>query len=219
MNAHSVIGAPQQPLRIMVVDDHPIVREGIVGALESMAGVVVVAQAGDGEQALELAASTSPNLVLMDLQMPRMDGVQATRLLRQAYPQLVVVVLTTYESDGDILAAIEAGATGYLLKAAPRAELLAGIKAAAEGQVALSPAAARVLVARQSAPAPVRLSARETEVLALVATGASNAQIGQQLFIAEATVKTHLQRIFEKLGVSDRTRAVTLAMERGLLPR
>lgn len=213
-----ITAGTDRPLRVMVVDDHPIVREGIVGVLESVAELVVVAQAGDGVEAIELAKATTPDLVLMDLRMPRMGGVEATRRLRRAHPETVIVVLTTYESDEDILTAIEAGATGYLLKAAPRAELLAGILAAAGGQVALSPAAARVLVTRQAQPAAVRLSPRELEVLALVAGGASNAEIGQRLFIGEATVKTHLQRVFDKLGVSDRTRAVTLAMERGLLP-
>ncbi len=205
------------PIRVLVVDDHPIVRGGIVAALANEPDFEVVGEAGDGVAALEQVARLDPDVVLMDLRMPTMDGVTATRSIRESYPRTVVVVLTTYESDDDILSAIEAGATGYLLKAVPRTELVAGIRSAAQGQVALAPAVATALVRGYSAPPPVTLSPREVEVLALVARGHTNAEVAGELFISQATVKTHLVRIFEKLGVSDRTRAVTLALDKGLI--
>ena len=148
--------------------------------------------------------------------MPGIDGDEATSRILAAEPRVRVVVLTTYESDSSILSAIEAGASGYLLKAAPEEEILAGIRSVARGEVALAPSIAAMLVNRVKSPA-VSLSARETEVLALVAQGHSNPAIASQLFLSEATVKTHLLHVFEKLGVSDRTRAVTKAMELGLL--
>lgn len=153
----------------------------------------------------------------MDLRMPVMDGVTTTAYLRAHFPDVTVVILTTYETDEDILSAIEAGATGYLLKAAPREELISAVRAAAGGRVALAPSVAAALVTRAQTPAPARLTPREVEVLRLVATGGTNGRIASSLTISEATVKTHLLRIFEKLGVNDRTRAVTLAMERGIL--
>jgi DNA-binding NarL/FixJ family response regulator len=183
----------------------------------------VVGQAPDGEAAVALALSTGPDVVLMDLRMPVLDGVGATARIRAGSPEVRVLVLTTYESDASILAAIEAGASGYLLKAAPEDEILAGVRAVARGEVALAPAIAALLVrqvARPAAdptPAPT-LSPRETEVLALVAAGRTNARIALELHVTPATVKTHLLHVFEKLGVGDRTRAVTLAMELGLLP-
>ena len=203
-------------LRVLVADDHPIVRAGIVGLLDAADGIAVVAQAGDGVEAVEAAGKHRPDLVLLDLQMPRMDGVEATRRILQTVPGVRVLVLTTYESDESILRAIEAGASGYLLKAAPEDEILAGIRAVAAGGVALAPRMAALLVSRVQAPAPT-LSPREAEVLQLVAEGLSNPAIGRRLFLSEATVKTHLLHVFEKLDVSDRTRAVTRAMELGLL--
>jgi DNA-binding NarL/FixJ family response regulator len=204
-------------LRIVVADDHPIVRAGIVGLLETADDLEVVAQAGDGEEAVTSAETHLPDLVLLDLQMPRMDGVEATRRILASVPGARVLVLTTYESDESILRAIEAGASGYLLKAAPEAEILAGIRSVAAGGVALAPRMAALLVARMQAPAGPTLSPRESEVLQLVAEGLSNPAIARRLFVSEATVKTHLLHVFEKLDVSDRTRAVTRAMELGLL--
>jgi DNA-binding NarL/FixJ family response regulator len=155
--------------------------------------------------------------VLMDLRMPGGDGVTATARLLARHPRIRVVILTTYETDTEILRAVEAGATGYLLKDTPRAELVEGVRAAARGETVLAPSVARRLV-RQVRLGTERLTPRETQVLAGVARGLSNAQVGAELFIAEATVKTHLLRIFAKLGVDDRTRAVTVALERGILP-
>lgn len=208
-------------IRLMIVDDHPIVRAGLAGLLSDEPGFEVVAEAVDGEQAVRLAAATRPDVVLMDLRMPRVDGVAATARLvggDAGDPPPRVLILTTYETDDQILAAIEAGASGYLLKAAPREEIVAGIRSVAAGQTALSPQVAVRLVERMRRPEPeVLLTPRETAVLRLVATGHSNKQVAAALGIGESTVKTHLLRVFEKLGVADRTRAVTLAMERGLL--
>jgi DNA-binding NarL/FixJ family response regulator len=207
----------QKRVRVVVADDHPIVRAGIVGLLETADGIDVVAQAGDGAEAVAAAEEQRPDLVLLDLQMPRMDGAEATRRILRTVPGVRVLVLTTYESDESILRAIEAGASGYLLKAAPEEEILAGIRSVAAGGVALAPRMAALLVSRVQAPAAPTLSPRESEVLQLVAEGLSNPAIGRRLFLSEATVKTHLLHVFEKLEVSDRTRAVTRAMELGLL--
>lgn len=207
-------------IRLLIADDHPVVRAGLAGLLSDEPGFEVVAEASDGDEAVRLAAATRPDVVLMDLRMPRVDGVAATaRILAEVDPPPRVLILTTYESDDQILAAIEAGAAGYLLKAAPQAEIVAGIRSVAAGQSALSPQVAVRLVERMRRPDPASvLTARETEVLRLVASGHSNKQIAVVLGIGESTVKTHLLKVFEKLGVADRTRAVTLAMERGLLP-
>jgi DNA-binding NarL/FixJ family response regulator len=203
-------------IRVLVADDHPIVRSGIVALLATAADIEVVGEAADGLEAVDLALQLAPDLVLMDLRMPRLDGDAATALILSERPAVRVVVLTTYESDASILTAIEAGASGYLLKAAPQEEILAGIRSVARGEVALAPSIAAMLVGRLKTPA-VTLSPRETEVLGLVAQGLSNPAIAKRLFLGEATVKTHLLHAFEKLGVSDRTRAVTKAMELGLL--
>jgi DNA-binding NarL/FixJ family response regulator len=209
------------PIRIVVADDHPIVRAGIVGLLETAPGIQVVGEAADGAEAVELAASERPDLVLMDLRMPGVDGASATASIVAAGHGTRVLVLTTYETDDHILAAIEAGASGYLLKAAPQAEILAGIRAVAAGETVLAPSIAAKLVSRVRADAasvaPPALSPRELQVLTLVADGCSNPEIARTLYIGEATVKTHLLHAFEKLGVNDRTRAVTRAMELGLL--
>lgn len=209
-------------IRLLIADDHPIVRAGLAGLLSDEPGLDVVAEASDGEEAVRLAAATRPDVVLMDLRMPGTDGVAATTRIvagDAGTPPPRVLILTTYESDDQILAAIEAGASGYLLKAAPQAEIVAGIRSVAAGQSALSPQVAVRLVERMRRPEPETvLTARETEVLRLVSTGHSNKQIAMALGIGESTVKTHLLKVFEKLGVADRTRAVTLAMERGLLP-
>ncbi len=205
-------------IRVVIADDHPVVRSGIAGLLGVEPDVEVVGEASDGEEAVAIAHELRPDLVLMDLRMPRLDGAAATARLVAELPRTRVLVLTTYETDADILRAVEAGATGYLLKDTPRAELVAGVRAAARGEAALSPSVARRLVQQLRGGSDERLTARETQVLAAVARGLSNAAIGQELFIAEATVKTHLLRVFAKLGVDDRTHAVTVAMARGYLP-
>jgi DNA-binding NarL/FixJ family response regulator len=203
-------------IRILVADDHPIVRGGIVALLRSTHDLDVVGEASTGLEAVELALEHSPDIVLMDLRMPGIDGDEATARILAERPEVRVVVLTTYETDASILTAIEAGASGYLLKAAPQEEILAGIRSVARGEVALAPSIAAMLVNRVKRPV-ISLSARETEVLSLVSAGLSNPAIAKQLFLSEATVKTHLLHAFEKLEVSDRTRAVTKAMELGLL--
>jgi DNA-binding NarL/FixJ family response regulator len=208
-------------VRVLVVDDHPVVRSGLIGMLAVTDDIEVVGEAGDGEEALALVESARPDVVLMDLRMPRRDGVSATGAIVSGYPSTKVLVLTTYDTDTDILHAVEAGAAGYLLKDTPHAELLDGIRAASRGETVLAPPVAARLMNRlrtPSAPAAVQPSPRELQVLAAVARGLSNAEIGRELFIGEATVKTHLQRLFTKLDVDDRTRAVTVAIERGLLP-
>ena len=204
-------------VRVLVVDDHPVVRAGILGLLAGEPDLDVVGEAGDGEQACEAAARLRPDVVLMDLRMPVLDGAAATARILREVPRARVVVLTTYETDADILRAVEAGATGYLLKDTPRDDLVAAVRAVAAGETVLGPSVARRLVQRVRS-AGERLTPRELEVLRAVARGLSNAQIGAELFIGEATVKTHLLRIFAKLGVDDRTRAVTVALELGLLP-
>jgi DNA-binding NarL/FixJ family response regulator len=208
------------PIRVVVADDHPIVRAGIVALLADADDVTVVGEAENGAEAVRLAGALTPDLVLMDLRMPELSGADATALIVASTPVVRVLVLTTYETDADILGAIEAGASGYLLKAAPAAEILAGVRAAVGGQTVLAPAIAERLVARVRTDAGgerLRLSSRELDVLKLVAAGNSNAQIAGRLFISEATVKTHLVHAFEKLDVKDRTRAVTRAQELGLL--
>ncbi|MEV0791858.1 response regulator transcription factor [Kribbella sp. NPDC050459] len=208
-------------IRVLVVDDHPVVRSGLSGMLSVTDDISVVGEAGDGLEALALVESTVPDVVLMDLRMPRMDGVAATGAIVSGYPSTRVLVLTTYDTDTEILHAVEAGAAGYLLKDTPHVELLNGIRAAARGETVLAPPVAARLMSRlrtPAAPAAAQPSPRELEVLAAVARGLSNAEIGRELFIGEATVKTHLQRLFAKLDVDDRTRAVTVAIERGLLP-
>jgi DNA-binding NarL/FixJ family response regulator len=203
-------------IRVLVADDHPIVRSGIVALLESAGDMEVVGTAATGLEAVELAVQLTPDIVLMDLRMPGIEGDEATARILGSSSGIRVVVLTTYETDAAILTAIEAGASGYLLKAAPQDEILAGIRSVARGEVALAPSIAAMLVNRVKRPV-VTLSARESEVLGLVSQGLSNPSIAKQLFLSEATVKTHLLHAFEKLEVSDRTRAVTKAMELGLL--
>jgi DNA-binding NarL/FixJ family response regulator len=186
--------------------------------LEADPGITVVGEAGSGDEAVVRARELAPDVVLMDLRMPGGDGVSAIERILRDRPGSRVIVLTTYETDQDIVRAVEAGAAGYLLKDTSRADLLAAIAAAVGGETVLSPAVATKLVSRMRAPVAESLSRRETEVLGLVAKGLTNAEIGRGLFISETTVKTHLLRIFGKLGVSDRTAAVTTALNRGLLP-
>jgi DNA-binding NarL/FixJ family response regulator len=205
-------------IRIVLADDHPVVREGIRGMLQGYDDIEVVGQAGSGPEAVELVAALRPDLVLMDLRMPGGDGVEATRAIASRFPATRVVVLTTYETDQDILRAIEAGAGGYLLKDIAPADLARSVRSAAAGETVLATSAASALLGRvqgrQAAPA---LSAQEVKALRLAADGLTNAAIGAQLFIGEATVKTYLSRAYEKLGVSDRTSAVRRALELGLL--
>ena len=203
-------------IKILLVDDHPVVREGLRGMLASEDDLEVVAEAGCAAEAVAAVRAHGPDVVLMDLRMPGGDGVEATARVLVQRPQTRVVVLTTYETDADILRAVEAGAAGYLLKDASRAELAQAIRAAVRGETVLAPSVAAKLVSRMRSP--VDVSRREIEVLRLVARGHTNAEIGRELLISEATVKTHLLRAFGKLGVSDRTAAVTAALERGILP-
>jgi DNA-binding NarL/FixJ family response regulator len=205
-------------IRIVLADDHPVVREGIRGMLQGYDDIEVVGQAGSGPEAVDLVAALSPDLVLMDLRMPGGDGVAATRAIASAHPATRVVVLTTYETDQDILRAIEAGASGYLLKDIAPAELARSVRSAAAGETVLATSAATALLGRvQGRRGDPALSAQEVKVLGLAADGLTNAAIGAQLFIGEATVKTYLSRAYEKLGVSDRTSAVRRALELGLL--
>ncbi|HEX5200438.1 MAG TPA: response regulator transcription factor [Actinoplanes sp.] len=204
-------------IRLILVDDHPVVRHGLRGMLDAEPDLSVVGEAGSGEAGVSLAAAERPDIVLMDLRMPDGDGVSATERILATVPGVKVMVLTTYESDRDILRAIEAGACGYLLKDASPAELADAVRAAHRGETVLAPSVASTLVRQVRQPAPPALSSRETEVLRLVASGLTNADIGKQLFISEATVKTHLLRVFNKLDVADRTAAVTTAMRHGLL--
>jgi DNA-binding NarL/FixJ family response regulator len=206
-----------EPIRILIADDHPVVRTGLEGMLANQPEFQVVGEAINGRQAVDLAERLHPNVVLMDLRMPELDGVAATREIRRRQPTVQVLVLTTYDTDADILPAIEAGATGYLLKDAPRQDLYRAIHAAARGESFLAPAVAAKLMDRMRAPAEETLSAREIQVLTLISQGASNKEIGRQLHISEATVKSHLIHIFQKLGVSDRTQAVTVAVQRGIV--
>jgi DNA-binding NarL/FixJ family response regulator len=204
-------------IRLIIADDHPVVRTGLQGMLASQPDLEVVGEATTGAEAVALAIRLCPDVVLMDLRMPEMDGVAAIAEIRAQRPETHVLVLTTYDTDADILRAVEAGATGYLLKDAPREELFRAIRAAARGEAVLAPVVAARLMGRMRAPAEESLSAREIEVLELVARGASNKQIARQLHISEATVKSHLIHIFGKLGVADRTAAVTTALQRGIL--
>lgn len=206
-----------QQIQILIVDDHPVVRAGLRGMLEGQGDFEIVGEAQDGAQAVVLAAQLKPRVVLMDLRMPQTDGVAATEQIRKTMPDVTVLVLTTYDGDADILRAIEAGATGYLLKDAPRDELFRAIRHAARGESVLSPTIAARVMGKMRAPAQENLSAREADVLKWVRQGLSNKEIARQLHLSEATVKTHLLHAFAKLGVDDRTAAVTVAVERGIL--
>ena len=201
-------------IRVLLVDDHPVVRSGLSGLLGGEPDIEVVGEASDGSEGVERAKELEPDVVLMDLRMPVMDGVEATRLITAAGGPRVLV-LTTYDTDTDILRAVEAGATGYLLKDTPRDALVGAVRAASRGETVLAPPLAAKLM--RQVRSNDQLTAREVEVLALVSRGMSNGDIAQELFIGEATVKTHLLHAFDKLGVSDRTAAVTTAMRLGVL--
>ncbi|WP_369146632.1 response regulator [Streptomyces sp. R44] len=206
-------------ITLLIVDDHPVVRDGLRGMFAAEgSGFRVLDEAGDGVRGVELALELDPDVVLMDLRMPGGGGVDAIAELTRRGARARVLVLTTYDTDTDTLPAIEAGATGYLLKDAPREELFAAVRAAAEGRTVLSPTVASRLVTAVRSPAPdTALSARESEILALVAKGTGNRAIAAELFISEATVKTHLTHIYAKLGVNDRASAVATGYERGIL--
>jgi DNA-binding NarL/FixJ family response regulator len=202
------------PIRLVIADDHPIVRDGLSAVFERDPAFEVVGEAADGAEAVRLARELRPDVVLMDLRMPGMDGVAA---ITELGPGVRVLVLTTYDTDSHVLPAIEAGATGYLLKDAPRADLLRAVRASARGEAVLAPSVAARLMNRVRTPGGGPLSNRELEVLELVAAGATNREAAKRLFITEATVKTHLLNIYAKLGVSDRASAVAEAYNRGLL--
>ncbi|MEV4803995.1 response regulator transcription factor [Nonomuraea sp. NPDC049421] len=205
-------------IRLIVVDDHPIVRDGLRGMFTGEPGFEVVGVAGDGAEAVGLAEELRPDVILMDLRMPGTDGVTAIRMLAERGSTARVLVLTTYDTDRDVLPAIEAGATGYLLKDAMPDELVRAVRAAARGEAVLSPSVATRLLGQVRAPADP-LSARELEVLGLIARGCTNREAAARLFISEATVKSHLLHIYTKLGVKDRAAAVATAFERGLFDR
>ena len=209
-------------LRVLLVDDHPVVRAGLRAMFSGFEDVSVAEEAANGDEALrllerEFAVGGKIDLVLMDLQMaPGMDGVTATRHIRERYPNLPVLILTTYDTDADILAAVEAGASGYMLKDAPPNSIRDAARSAAAGQTALAPEVAARLMGRMRNPAP-SLSVREIELVELLATGMSNRAMSHRLFISEATVKTHLVHIYEKLGVDNRTAAIAVARERRII--
>jgi DNA-binding NarL/FixJ family response regulator len=205
------------PIRLLIVDDHPVVRGGLRGMFAGDPDFEVVGEAGNGAEAVERAEALRADVVLMDLRMPKMGGVEAIRRLRERAPTVRVLVLTTYDTDDDVLPAIEAGAIGYLLKDAPREELMRAVRAAFQGDAVLSPSVARRLIGQVRQPALEALSDRELDVLRLIAGGASNREAAAQLFISESTVKTHLLHIYEKLGVRDRAAAVSEAYKRHLL--
>jgi len=212
----------QTVLRVLLVDDHPVVRAGLRSMLTETGGIEVAAEAANGEAALSTmqqpdGAAAGVDVVLMDLQLgPGIDGIAATRRLKEILPELPVLVLTTYDAEADILAAVEAGASGYMLKDAPPEQIHQAVQDAAAGRTALAPQVAARLMDRVRSPAP-SLSGREVELLELLATGAPNREMARQLFISEATVKTHLVHIYQKLGVDNRLSAVAEARSRRIL--
>ena len=206
-----------ESIRILITDDHPVVRDGLRGMISGEPDFEVVGEAGNGKEAVALTGELRPDVVLMDLRMPEMDGVTAIGGIKADYPEVQILVLTTYESDADILRAIETGATGYLLKDTPREELFGAIRLVAEGKSPLAPGVATRLMQRMRDTDEEGLSTREIEVLELVARGTSNKEIAKQLWVSETTVKSHMLHIFDKLGVTDRTAAVTVAIEKGIL--
>ena len=206
-----------EKIRILMADDHPVVRAGIRGMLETQDEFQVIAEAKNGREAFEQIGKLKPDVVLMDLRMPEMDGVEAIGKIKEKYPNVNILVLTTYDTDADIVRAVEAGATGYLLKDAPREELFRAVRGTAKGETVLAPVVAARLMGKVRDHGEQALSAREIDVLLLVARGASNQDVAEKLHVSTATVKSHLIQIYQKLGVSDRTAAVTTAIERGII--
>ncbi len=204
-------------IRVLLVDDHPLVRAGLVGLLQTEPDVEVVAAATDGAEAVALVVEHQPDVVLMDLSMPRVDGIEATRAVLSARPQTHVVVLTSFSDRARILAALDAGAMGYLLKDAEPDELVRAVRAAAAGDAPLDPRAARELLGGRRTGSPLSaLSPREREVLGCVREGLPNKRIAQRLEISEKTVKAHLTRVYEAIGVADRVAAAMWARDHGL---
>ena len=204
-------------IKIIIADDHPVVRSGLRALLSSQPDFEIVGDAENGEAAAKLAFSLTPDLILMDLQMPILDGLGAIKLIRDKLPKANILVLTTYETDADILPALEAGAIGYLLKDTPPEQLFQAIHSAANGEMTLAPRVAQKLTQRLTNPSKNILSSREIEVLELAAQGNPNKAIAKKLFITEATVKSHFVHIFSKLGVTDRTGAVTEAVKKKII--
>ena len=211
---------PDPPIRVLVVDDHGVVREGLRTYLELQDGIEVAGEAADGEQAVSEAERLKPDVVLMDLVMPRLDGVGAMRALRERLPRTRVIVLTSFADDERLLPAIQAGAAGYLLKNVQPAELARAVRLAHAGETLLDPSVAARLVETIATDQPVpHLTPREREVLALIGRGLSNKRIARELGLSEKTVKTHVANVLHKLGAADRTQAAVYALKNGLIPQ
>ena len=204
-------------IKIIIADDHPVVRSGLRALLSSQSDFEIVGEAGNGEEAARLAISLVPDLILMDLQMPIVDGLGSIKRIRDKQPKANILVLTTYETDADILLALEAGAMGYLLKDTPPEQLFQAVRNAASGRMALAPRVAEKVTQRLTDSSKNILSRREIEVLELASQGQANKEIARKLFITEATVKSHFVHIFSKLGVVDRTAAVTKAVKEKII--
>lgn len=207
----------KETIKLLICDDHPVVRSGLRGMLETQPDLEVVAEATDGDEAIEFARRHRPDVVLMDLRMPSIDGVIATERIRAENPAINVLILTTYETDADVTRAVTAGALGFLLKDAPEERIFGAIRDVARGTSPLSPSVATRLVERMRGNNENSLSSREVEILQLVSQGVNNKSIANRLWISEATVKSHLNRVFDKLDAVDRTSAVTAALKRGII--
>ncbi len=209
-------------IKVMVVDDHTLVRESLMTALSTSASLEVVGGAGSGREALEKARTLKPDVILMDVKMPRMNGIQACRLIKQALPEIKVVMLTMMEDESSVLESISAGASGYILKSMPVSEVVKAVKLAVEDKSPLSPEAAMKVITRfrkkmEEEASAFNLTARELEVLQLLAYGYTNKMIAEKMFISQQTVKSHVIHIFQKLGATDRTEAVAIALRKGLV--